>query len=212
MSQDNLKAQLYILRQTLKETHQQLSSNPSLTPEMITEMLAPLRRQVAALETQIQATRFDLHGQRFEQQVNVAGNHVDQRPVTLQPDASPPVLDEETALDRYLRHVVEANRRLRLQGIRSAGRLVSIGLEEVYVTLSATERRTVAVEEAWVEEMAHLAPGKTQRLARLGTGRPRETVAQVKVKVQEARRMCGAARRRGRGGRLCHAALGGAHH
>ncbi|MDY6877976.1 MAG: SUMF1/EgtB/PvdO family nonheme iron enzyme [Chloroflexota bacterium] len=132
------------------------------------------------------ATVFDLRDQRFEQQVIVAGDYVDQRPVTPQPNASPPVLDGEAALDHYLRHVVEANRRLRLQGIRSAGRLVSIGLEEVYVTLTATERRTVAAEEAWIEEMAHMAPGEAQRLARLGVGRPRETVAQVKVKVQEA--------------------------
>ena len=131
-------------------------------------------------------TVFDLRDQRFEQQVIVARDYVDQRPVTPQPDASPPVLDGEVALDHYLRHVVEANRRLRLQDIRSAGQLVSIGLEEVYVTLTATERRTVAAEESLVEEMAHLAPGEAQRLARLGAGCPRETVAQVKVKVQEA--------------------------
>jgi hypothetical protein len=106
--------------------------------------------------------------------------------VGTEPGAGPPALDEETTLGRYLRHVVEANRRLQLQGIRSAGRLVSIGLEEVYVTLTATERRTVAAEEAWVDEMAQLAPGEVERMARLGAERPRETVTQVKVKVQEA--------------------------
>jgi formylglycine-generating enzyme required for sulfatase activity len=110
----------------------------------------------------------------------------DRARVGAEPGAGLPALDEETALARYLHHCVEANRRLQLQGIRSAGRLVSIGLEEVYVTLTATERRTVAAEEAWVDEMAHLAPGEAERLARLGADRPRETVAQVKVKVQEA--------------------------
>jgi formylglycine-generating enzyme required for sulfatase activity len=125
------------------------------------------------------ATVFDQREQRVEQQINIAGHYYAATP-------GPPALDEETALARYLRHVVEANRRLQLQGIRSAGRLVSIDLEEVYVTLTATEWRTVAAEEAWVDEMAHLAPGEAERMARLGADRPRETVAQVKVKVQEA--------------------------
>ena len=89
MSQDDLEAQLQALRQTLTETHKQLTSNPSLTPEMIEEMLAPLHRQVVALEAQIQATRFDLRDQRFEQQVIVAGDYVDQRPVTPQPTFRP---------------------------------------------------------------------------------------------------------------------------
>jgi formylglycine-generating enzyme required for sulfatase activity len=89
---------------------------------------------------------------------------------------------EEAILRRYLRHVVETNRRLQLQGIRSAGQLVSIDLEQVYITLTATERRTVAAEESWLAEMTHLAPGEAGRPERW----PKETVAQVTVKVQEA--------------------------
>jgi len=179
MSQADLEGQLQALRQTLEETRSQLTSNPALTPDVVEAMLAPLRQRAAALEAQIRATRYDQREQRVEQQINVAGHYYAAPP-------GPPALDEETALGRYLRHVVEANRRLQLQGIRSAGRLVSIDLEEVYVTLTATERRTVAAEEAWVDEMVHLAPGEAERMARLVADRPRETVAQVKVKVQEA--------------------------
>jgi len=186
MSQDHLESQLQALRQTLEQTRQQLSANPALTPETVEAMLAPLRQQVAALEAQIQATRFDQRGLRVAQLVNVAGNYIDQRPTTPRPGAHPPALDGEMALACYLRHIVEANRRLRLQGIRSAGQLVSIDLEEIYVTLTATERRTVAAEELLIEEAARLAPGETKRMAHLGADRHRETVTQVKVKVQEA--------------------------
>jgi len=139
---------------------------------------ADYRAAVADLDVD-PATVFNQREQQVESQINVAGDYIAAPPEAL-------ALDEDTALARYLHHVVEANRRLRLQGIRSAGRLVSINLEQVYVTLTATERRTVAVEEAWVEEMTGLAPGEAKRMARLGADRPRETVTQVKVKVQGA--------------------------
>jgi formylglycine-generating enzyme required for sulfatase activity len=125
------------------------------------------------------ATVFDQREQRVGQQIIVTGDYYAGEP-------GPPAPDAETAAARYLRHCVGANRRLQLQGIRSAGRLVSIDLEDVYVTLTATERRTVTAEETWVEEMAQLAPGEAERMARLGADRPREAVSQVKVKVQEA--------------------------
>jgi formylglycine-generating enzyme required for sulfatase activity len=123
-------------------------------------------------------TVFDLREQRVDAQLNIAGDYYAAPP-------GPPALEADEALDRYLRHVVETNRRLRLQGIRSAGQLVSIGLEEMYVTLTATERRTVTADEVWIEEMAHLSPGEATRLARLGAEHPREMVTQVRVKVQE---------------------------
>jgi formylglycine-generating enzyme required for sulfatase activity len=193
VSQTELETQLQDLRQTLEETRQQLSANPTLGTETIEAMLAPLRRQIAALEAQVRVVRFDQRDSQVEQQVNVAGNYVVRRQIVVQPDACPTALDEDEALACYLRHVVEANRRLRLQGIRSAGRLVSIDLEEIYVTLTAVERRTltmderaVAAEDAWIAGVAHMAPGEADRMARLGAGRPREAVAQVKVKVQEA--------------------------
>jgi len=98
-------------------------------------------------------------------------------------DKQPATCDPADAMACYLTHVVESNRRLQLQGIRSASGLVSIALEEIYVTLTATVRRRWRDDEAWVEEMARLAPGEAKRP---GLDRPRESVQQVKVAVQEA--------------------------
>ncbi|MBN1954409.1 MAG: SUMF1/EgtB/PvdO family nonheme iron enzyme [Anaerolineae bacterium] len=95
-------------------------------------------------------------------------------------------LSDDEALACYLDHVVEANRRLPLQGIRSATGLVSIELEEVYVTLTATVHRTVQDEAAWLEEMAGLAPGEARRARRMGLDPPRAMTEPVKVEVQEA--------------------------
>ncbi len=52
------------------------------------------------------------------------------------------VADQDSALARYLRHVISRNRYLRLQGIRSGGKLVSVELEQLYITLRATRQRT----------------------------------------------------------------------
>ncbi len=82
---------------------------------------------------------------------------------------TPPHLDPATALARYLSHVIEANRRLQLQGIRSAGELVSIELEQVYITLTSTTRRRVAAAEAdWLAEAANIAPGESRRRLEAG--------------------------------------------
>ncbi|MCD4739447.1 MAG: SUMF1/EgtB/PvdO family nonheme iron enzyme [Anaerolineae bacterium] len=92
------------------------------------------------------------------------------------------IVDETVALSCYLARVIDANQRLQLQGIRSASGLVSINLEEVYITLTATVRKTVREEEAWVEELVRLAPGEAKRL---GRERPHKTMQQEKVQVQE---------------------------
>ncbi len=97
-----------------------------------------------------------------------------------------PALPADEALTRYLKHVIDDNSHLQLQGIRSSSGLVSIELEEIYITLTATEKRTVIDEQQWIDEMGHLAPGEAQRMGRMMEGRLRETVQQVKVKVQEA--------------------------
>jgi formylglycine-generating enzyme required for sulfatase activity len=57
-------------------------------------------------------------------------------------------VDRESALGRYLHHVISRNRYLQLQGIRSGGRLVHIELDRIYVALRATRQRMVQVEEA----------------------------------------------------------------
>jgi hypothetical protein len=61
-------------------------------------------------------------------------------------------VQRESALGRYLSHVVSRNRYLQLQGIRSGGRLVNIELEAIYTTLKATRTRTPEAEEAWLAE------------------------------------------------------------
>ena len=43
-------------------------------------------------------------------------------------------VQRESALERYLGHVISRNRYLQLQGIRSGGRLVNIELEHIYIT------------------------------------------------------------------------------
>ncbi len=88
----------------------------------------------------------------------------------IAPPGGAPTLDAPTALARYLAHTIAANQALRLQGIRSAGELVSIGLEDIYITLTATIRRAITADDE----------------QRPGSEPPVERVEQVKVKVQEA--------------------------
>lgn len=89
-------------------------------------------------------------------------------------------VERESALGRYLHHIISRNRYLQLQGIRSGGRLVNIELEHIYITLKATRTRTLEAEEAWLAEERHLAPGEGHKLQH----EPRtETVT---VKVEEA--------------------------
>jgi formylglycine-generating enzyme required for sulfatase activity len=91
------------------------------------------------------------------------------------------------ALAHYLNYVIEVNRRLRLQGIRAAGRLVSLELEHIYITLMTTIRRTSTDEDAWIDDAdkVHLlvdrAPGEMKQLNRHRIADP-----YVKVSVHEA--------------------------
>jgi len=76
-----------------------------------------------------------------------------------EPPVETPALDPASALARYLKHIIAQNRYLALQGIRSGGKLVSIELEQIYVTLRATRQRTVSAEETWLAEEMRLEPG-----------------------------------------------------
>lgn len=69
----------------------------------------------------------------------------------------------QTALGRYLEHIVAHNRYLPLQGIRSGGKLVNIELEQIYIHLRTTQQRTSRAEQDWLEEEAALAPGEAHR-------------------------------------------------
>ena len=73
------------------------------------------------------------------------------------------VVDRETAPGRYLEYVIARNRYLQLQGIRSGGRLVHIELEQIYITLRASQQRQVSDEERWLAQEAAAAPGERKR-------------------------------------------------
>ncbi len=127
-------------------------------------------------------------GMRLDAKINLLLDHCRRRPEAIPVlehwlNQQPATCNQEDALPCYLARVIDENARLQLQGIRSASGLVSIALEEVYITLTATVRQTVTDEEAWIEEMAGLAPGEAKRR---GFAHPRESVQQVKVQVQEA--------------------------
>ena len=51
-------------------------------------------------------------------------------------------VERESALGRYLTHVISRNRYLQLQGIRSGGKLVNIELDRIYITLHTTRQRS----------------------------------------------------------------------
>jgi hypothetical protein len=93
----------------------------------------------------------------------VSGDYHDHRQFITQvasdTERCDPEVDDETTLSCYLRHVIQSHSRLQLQGIRSASGLVSIPLEEIYVTLTATVRKTIHDEEAWLEAQAASQPG-----------------------------------------------------
>lgn len=48
-----------------------------------------------------------------------------------------PAYDRKSAMGRYLENIIGNNRHLRLQGIRSGGKLVHIELDQIYITLRA---------------------------------------------------------------------------
>ena len=119
---------------------------------------------------------------------NVAGNVViakDGAQVFIgeQPIAMTAV-QRESALGRYLTHIISRNRYLQLQGIRSGGKLVNIELESIYITLRATRTRTVQAKDDWLAREAQLSPGE-----RIGKGDPAgrpDHVETVLVKVEQA--------------------------
>jgi hypothetical protein len=128
--------------------------------------------------------------------INVAGGDVKQTVVLAQDGAQvylgeQPVemrnVDRATGLGRYLAYMIAHNRYLQLQGIRSGGRLVHIELDQIYITLRATQQRSLEGEDEWLKAEAALAPGESLRQAggRLMRG---ERIAQatVTVKVEQA--------------------------
>jgi formylglycine-generating enzyme required for sulfatase activity len=78
-------------------------------------------------------------------------------------------VERESILGKYLEYLISRNRYLQLQGIRSGGKLVNIELEEIYITLRATQQRTIRAEEDWLAHEAALAPGERGKMREPGT-------------------------------------------
>ncbi len=73
-------------------------------------------------------------------------------------------VDRESALGRYLQHLISQNRYLQLQGIRSGGKLVNIELDRIYITLRTTHQTGPSGDHAdWLVDEQMLAPGEAHR-------------------------------------------------
>jgi len=92
-------------------------------------------------------------------------------------------VDFKSVLDRYLGHIIALNRYLQLQGIRSGGRIVHIELDQIYITLRTTQRRTRDGEDIWLEKQSSMAPGELSKFHR---EHPKEGMETVSVSVNEA--------------------------
>ena len=97
----------------------------------------------------------------------------------------------ESALGRYLEHIIAHNRYLQLQGIRSGGKLVNIELEQIYITLKASQRANPGsntqqhasqTEMEWLREEAGFAPGEQRKQ----TGNEPLRSETVNVRVEQA--------------------------
>ncbi len=73
-------------------------------------------------------------------------------------------VDRESALGRYLQHLISQNRYLQLQGIRSGGKLVNIELDRIYITLRTTRQAGRSDTADWLAEECALAPGEGHRV------------------------------------------------
>ena len=75
-------------------------------------------------------------------------------------------VQRESALGRYLSHVISRNRYLQLQGIRSGGGWSTLNSNISTLPSKATRTRTLEAEEAWPAEERQHAPGEWQKLHR----------------------------------------------
>lgn len=72
-------------------------------------------------------------------------------------------VDRETALGKYLQHLISHYRYLQLQGLRSGGKLVNIELDRIYVTLRATGQHAQRGEMDWLVKKRLRASGEAHR-------------------------------------------------
>ena len=198
--QTDLAQRLANIRQAVADSENRTAS--LLSPEQIADMLAPLHAQEMALQQLLAQSGAIASGEgaiAIGQQGIMAGtiggdavSGVKQENIVIAESGAMVYIGEapvkmdavarKSTLGRYLRHLIAHNRYLRLQGLRSGGRLINIELEHIYITLRARQRRTVIDEERWLAEEAALAPGESRR-----HGQSRATVTEtVTVSVNSA--------------------------
>ncbi|MBN2393753.1 MAG: SUMF1/EgtB/PvdO family nonheme iron enzyme [Anaerolineae bacterium] len=131
------------------------------------------------------------------EKIKTSGGHIiiageGAKVIVGEPPVETPAVEPASALAHYLRHLIAQNRYLALQGIRSGGKLVSIELEQIYVTLRATRQRVVSAGEEWLsEEMRRLPDELAVRRFAIGSREKSATASQshtetVTVSVNEA--------------------------
>ena len=160
----------------LEEQQRALAVDLSASIQPLRDLLAQLEQAAPQGILQqsggndLSAERITVEGDVAGRDKNIAGGHViinEGGTVILEAGSEPPVtmtaIDRESALGRYLQHVISRNRYLQLQGIRSGGKLVSIELDQIYVTLRATRERAISVEDEWLKTEAAFAPGELHR-------------------------------------------------
>ncbi|MEP7200902.1 MAG: hypothetical protein ABI874_13850, partial [Chloroflexota bacterium] len=158
-----------------------------LSDALVAQMLAPLREQIATLEAHL--TRIDTGGGALiggdakagrdfvgrDQQNAQTIINADQVTLVQAPTTTPAPLSPDDALSRYLNYLIDAHQYLRLQGIRSAGQLLSIDLEEIYITLTATRRAPAAAFDEKLDGAERESPDAFARMERLETNLPVQT-------------------------------------
>jgi formylglycine-generating enzyme required for sulfatase activity len=110
---------------------------------------------------------FDQSGQRFERQVNVAGDYIDQRQVAVEPGAGP-----ESLRRAYLHRVARQTYRLPLTGVdpktaRDQGSS-ELQLSAVYTALLTQRPETVEIDRAVQEQYPERMAREARRLSALG--------------------------------------------
>lgn len=94
------------------------------------------------------------------------------------------LLDPAQAMRTYLTYIIDRYQHLQLQGIRSAGELVSIDLEEIYITLNAVQKRTIQGSEELLAYPGQRVPSDERWAEEIEILREREV--EVVLSVNEA--------------------------
>ncbi|MBN1450151.1 MAG: SUMF1/EgtB/PvdO family nonheme iron enzyme [Anaerolineales bacterium] len=130
----------------------------------------------ALLEEEFQLGNTQIVGSVVGGQVVITGHG---NVVTLNLPVEKESIDEDAALTRYLDHVIATNRSLQIQGIRSAGQMTNINLEEVYVAPTVMVNRVIGNMMPPIETIESSETPQRERLHKL-----LQQVKRLQIKVQ----------------------------